>query len=150
MAITREISGGVYSGELPFPVREKRGNGGGDGADRWVPPVGEGKRGREYRFGIGLGGLRAASGAGLNGFPGALFLFLFSFASFLFLFSFSFVSFAKGFNSIQTTFRNFLKFKIIIQNSNKQVFIIKTTFYKNHMKWPKVFICIMQIEIGFE
>jgi hypothetical protein len=43
MAITRVISGGVYSGELPFPVREKRGNGGGDGADRWVPPVGEGE-----------------------------------------------------------------------------------------------------------
>jgi hypothetical protein len=54
MAITREISGGVYSGELPFPVRVKRGNGGGDDADRWVPPVGEGKRERGgYRFGLG-------------------------------------------------------------------------------------------------
>jgi hypothetical protein len=53
MAITREISGGVYSGELPFPEREKRGNGGGDDADRWGPPVGEGKRERGYRFGGG-------------------------------------------------------------------------------------------------
>jgi hypothetical protein len=87
MAITREISGGVYSGELPFPVREKRGNGGGDDADRWVPPVGEGKREREYRFGIGLGGLRAASGTGPDRFPGAFFYFYFSFALFPFLFS---------------------------------------------------------------
>jgi hypothetical protein len=82
MAITREISGGVYSGELPFPVREKRGNGGGDDADRWVPPVGEGKRERGYRFGIGLGGLRAASGAGPNGFPRGPLLFLFLLCSF--------------------------------------------------------------------
>jgi hypothetical protein len=53
VAITREISGGVYSGELPFPVRVKRGNGGGDGADRWVPPVGEGKRERDTGSGFG-------------------------------------------------------------------------------------------------
>jgi hypothetical protein len=57
-------------------VREKRGNGGGDGADRWVPPVGEGKREREYRFGIGLGGLRAASGTGPDRFPGPFSIFI--------------------------------------------------------------------------
>jgi hypothetical protein len=87
MAITREISGGVYSGELPFPVRVKRGNGGGDDADRWVPPVGEGKRERGLPLRVRLGGLRAASGVGPDRFPGALFYLYFSFAPFLFLFS---------------------------------------------------------------
>jgi hypothetical protein len=55
----------------------------------------------------------------------------------------------KGFNSIQTTFRNFLKFKIIILNSNKQVFLIKTTFNKNQCEMAKGFICIMQMENEF-
>ncbi|CAA2962192.1 Hypothetical predicted protein [Olea europaea subsp. europaea] len=35
-----------------------------------VPPVGEGKRGIGYRFGFGLGGLRAASPSGPKHFPG--------------------------------------------------------------------------------
>jgi hypothetical protein len=71
--------------------------------------------------------------------PGALLYFYFL-SSFLFLFSLN-LSYLlqKGFKSIQTTFRNFLKFKIIIQNSNIQVFIIKNNFLQNHMKWPKVF-----------
>jgi hypothetical protein len=87
MAITREISGGVYSGELPFPVREERGNGGDDGADMRVPPVSEGRE----REGVPVRD-RARWAAGCfwswaRSFPWGPILFLFSFASFLFLFS---------------------------------------------------------------
>jgi hypothetical protein len=109
MAITREISGGVYSGELPFPVREKRGNGGGDGADRWVPPVGEGKRERGYRFGFCGKWAAGSFQYWAETFPRGLFYFYFSFASFLFLFS-KFVHTLFKFESkmIQT---NFVKFQ---------------------------------------
>jgi hypothetical protein len=71
---------------VPFPERG-RGISGGDDADRWVPPVSEGKRERGYRFGIWLGGLRAASGVGPDRFPGVQFYFFIFFPSFLFLFS---------------------------------------------------------------
>jgi hypothetical protein len=87
MAITREELVEAFTPASFRFQRGKRGNGGGDDADRWVPPVCEGKRERGYRFGIGLGGLRAASGAGPDGFPRGLFLFLFLLFSFLFLFS---------------------------------------------------------------
>jgi hypothetical protein len=87
MSITREELVGAFTPASFRFQREKRGNGGGDDADRWVPPVGEGKRERGYRFGIGLGGLRAASGTGPDRFPGAFFYFYFSFALFPFLFS---------------------------------------------------------------
>jgi hypothetical protein len=49
---SRGISGGITPASFRFQ-RGKRGNGGGDDADRWVPPVSEGKRERGYRFGIG-------------------------------------------------------------------------------------------------
>jgi hypothetical protein len=87
MAITREISGGVYSGELPFPVREKRGNGGGDGADRWVPPVGEGSERAGYRFGCGRCWAAGLIWSWADSFPRGPFSIFISFASFLFLFS---------------------------------------------------------------
>jgi hypothetical protein len=77
MAITASNYRGVYSGELPFPEREKRGNGGGDDADRWVPPVGEGKRERGTGSGSVESGPWAASVVGPDRFPGALFYFYF-------------------------------------------------------------------------
>jgi hypothetical protein len=86
MAITREISGGVYSGELPFPVREKRGNGGGDGADRWVPPVGEGKRERGYRFGFCGEWAVGSIWCWAESFPRGLFSILFPLLLFFFCF----------------------------------------------------------------
>jgi hypothetical protein len=95
MAITREISGGVYSGELPFPVREKRGNGGGDGADRWVPPVGEGKRERGYRFGFCGKWAVGCFWSWARSFPRGPFLFLFLLCFFSFLFSLNFQTLFK-------------------------------------------------------
>jgi hypothetical protein len=83
---SRGISGAFTPASFRFQ-REKRGNGGGDGADRWVPPVGEGRERAGYRFGSELGGLRAASGAGPDRFPRGPFLFLFFFPLFPFLFS---------------------------------------------------------------
>jgi hypothetical protein len=87
--------------------------------------------------------------AGPDCFPEALFIFLFLFFFFFFCFLYFFTPISKLNQKIQTNFVKFLKFKTIIQNSKIQVFIIKTTFHKIHVKWPKVFICIMQIEIGF-
>jgi hypothetical protein len=84
MSITREELVGAFTPASFRFQREKRGNGGGDDADRWVPPVGEGKRERGYRFGIWLGGLRAASGAGPKGFPRGPFLIFYFLSSFLF------------------------------------------------------------------
>jgi hypothetical protein len=77
MSITREELVGAFTPASFRFQREKRGNGGGDDADRWVPPVGEGKRERGTGSGSAESGLRAASGAGPNGFPRGLFLFLF-------------------------------------------------------------------------
>jgi O-antigen/teichoic acid export membrane protein len=98
------------------------------------------REGESNGSGRGLPGPRARSGAGLNGFPGALFFYFYS-PLLLFYFCFLFLLYLlqKGFNSIQTTFRNFLKFKIIIQNSNKQVFIIKTTFLQKPYEMAKGF-----------
>jgi hypothetical protein len=80
---------------VPFPERG-RGISGGDDADRWVPPVSEGKRERGYRFGIWLGGLRAASGVGPDRFPGVQFyFFLFSFLLFFFCFLYFFQTLFK-------------------------------------------------------
>jgi hypothetical protein len=87
MAITASNYRGLTPASFRFQ-RGKRGNGGGDDADRWVPPVGEGKRERGGTgSGAGGAGLWAASGVGPDRFPGALFYFYFSFALFPFLFS---------------------------------------------------------------
>jgi hypothetical protein len=83
---SRRISGAFTPASFRFQ-REKRGNGGGDGADRWVPPVGEGRRERGVPVRVRLGGLRAASGTGPDRFPGAQFYFYFFFSLFPFLFS---------------------------------------------------------------
>jgi hypothetical protein len=97
MSITREELVGAFTPASFRFQREKRGNGGGDDADRWVPPVGEGKRERGYRFGSALGGLRAASGVGPDRFPGVQFYF---FYSPLLLFFFCFLKSFKHFSNL--------------------------------------------------
>jgi hypothetical protein len=87
MAFTHEGYRGSNSGELPFPVREERGNGGGDDADMRVPPVGEGSEGREYRFGCGRCWAAGCLWCWAEWSPRALFLFLFLLSLFPFLFS---------------------------------------------------------------
>jgi hypothetical protein len=87
MAFTHEGYRGSNSGELPFPEREERGNGGGDDADMRVPPVGEGSEGREYRFGCGRCWAAGLIWSWARSFPRRPFSVFISFAYFLFLIS---------------------------------------------------------------
>jgi hypothetical protein len=88
-----------------------------------VPPVSDRERGRgRYRFGISGVGRGLFRGWAGKGSPGSLFIFLFLFFSFLFLFFlFPLYLLHKCFKSTQTTFRNFLKFKVSKWDSKKQV-----------------------------
>jgi hypothetical protein len=148
MAITREELVGAFT-PASSVSRERERNQREEGDDMRVPPVGEGKRGIGYRFGFELGGLRADSSSGPKRFPGVRFYFYFLFPLFFFCFLYFFIPFSN-LNQIDSNQKqSFLKFKTTIQDSNKQVFINKTTFYKNHMKWPRIFICIKQIKFGF-
>jgi hypothetical protein len=87
MAITREELVEAFTPASFRFQRGKRGNGGGDDADRWVPPVGEGKRERGYRFGGGRCWAVGCFWGWARSFPRGLFYFYYSFASFPFLFS---------------------------------------------------------------
>jgi hypothetical protein len=117
MAITREELVGNYSGELPFPEREERGNGGGDDADRWVPPVGEGKREGWVPVWVRLVGLWARSGAGPKRLPGVQIYFYFSFLLFFFCFLKSFIHFS---NLIQIDPNQLCKVSKIQNNHTEQ------------------------------
>jgi hypothetical protein len=48
-----EITAGSKSPAFPVTERKRREIRGEEGADGWGPPVGEGKRERGYRFGLG-------------------------------------------------------------------------------------------------
>jgi hypothetical protein len=137
MSITREeLVGGITPASFRFQ-REKRGNGGGDDADRWGPPDSEGREELGTGSGSAGSGPWARSGAGPKRFPGAFSIFIFlSFFSFSVFFNLS-NTFQNCSKSIQTNFAKFLKIKTTIQNSNKQVFIIRTTFHKINVKWPR-------------
>jgi hypothetical protein len=120
MSITREELVGAFTPASFRFQREKRGNGGGDDADMRVPPVGEGRRERGYRFGIWLGGLRAASGVGPDRFPGVQFyFFIFIFLSF-FSFSVFFISFKHFSNLIQIDPNQLCKVSKIQSNHTEQ------------------------------
>jgi hypothetical protein len=88
MSITREELVGAFTPASFRFQREKRGNGGGDDADRWVPPVSEGRERAGYRFGCGaLLGCGLLLGLGRNVSPGSksIFILLFFFSFFCFL-----------------------------------------------------------------
>jgi hypothetical protein len=87
MSITREkLVGGITPASFRFQ-REKRGNGGGDDADRWGPPGSEGRERGGTASGLRGSGPWARSGAGPKRFPGAFFYFISPLLLFPFLFS---------------------------------------------------------------
>jgi hypothetical protein len=72
---------GNYSGDVTGRGREGGGNG---GDDRWVPPVGEGKRERGVPVRVRLAGPWAGFFSGPNRFPGVQNVFISSFSFFPF------------------------------------------------------------------
>jgi hypothetical protein len=104
MAFTHEGYRGSNSGELPFPVREERGNGGGDDADMRVPPVGEGREGKgvPVRVLVLLGcGLLQVLGRMVSPGPFSVFISSFSFSISVFFISFIHFSNLNQINSNQ-------------------------------------------------
>jgi hypothetical protein len=85
----------------------------------------EGERGEVYRFGKERGWAAGRKLDWAGSFPPGLLIYFFLLSSFLFLISDLFPHLLqKGFKSTQTTFRNFLKFKVSKWDSKKQVFKI--------------------------
>jgi hypothetical protein len=75
--------------------RGEGGNGGSDDADRWVPPVGEGKRERGYRFGFCGEWAAGCFWSWAERLPWGPFLFLFSFFFSFSVFFIPFIAFAN-------------------------------------------------------